>query len=275
MAATQYWRISPGQGGFLWREQKLNECIALGWSDIGNAKRISKDKLQAKFRERRWSTQASNQLYTFVHEVQIDDKIVASASGKGVYAVGTVVGDYEFNPELEYKHSRKVRWETTFWHPVGIGELRLPPTLHNKFHGRSSKTIRNLTDPEWKCFCKKLNRISTPFRNLGMWGGLIQSPEYENEVIILFSQMLQHLHMRVAGFGTRFPDAIIERKESGKWKKVNVEFELCSQGFQCHLDACKEKDCRTLICWEDNWEDSSKRQGFEIIELKSELKKLL
>jgi hypothetical protein len=53
-----------------------------------------------------------------------------------------------------------------------------------------------------------------------MWGGLIQSPEYENEVIILFSHMLQHLHMRIIKSGPLFPDAIVERKAGKKWKKL-------------------------------------------------------
>ena len=49
MKKIRYWKIRPGEGGYLWREQKLNECIAIGWSEIGNAKGITKKKLRAKF----------------------------------------------------------------------------------------------------------------------------------------------------------------------------------------------------------------------------------
>lgn len=109
-----------------------------------------------------------------------------------------------------------------------------------------------------------------------MWGGLIQSPEYENEVIILFSHMLQHLHMRIIKSGTLFPDAIVERKAGKKWKKINVEFELYSSSFQSHLSDCKENEEYVIICWEDNdWCDNRIKRRFEIIELKKQLEKIL
>jgi len=190
--------------------------------------------------------------------------------------LGTVIGDYEFNDELEYKHSKKVRWKTTFWHPVDIGSLKLGRDLNNKFKGRSSLTIRDLDPKEWDCLCDKLNKVPTPFRNLGMWGGLIQSPEYENEVIILFSQMLQHLHMRIVSFATRFPDAIVQVKKKRKWETVKVEFELYSSSFKNHLgNKWEEKGCHTIVCWEDDWEDRPKKPRLDIIELKEELEKIL
>jgi hypothetical protein len=133
---------------------------------------------------------------------------------------------------------------------------------------------RNLSKEEWDRFCDKLNKIRTPFRNLEERGGLIQSPEYENEVIILFCHMLQHLHMRIISFGTRFPDAIVLRKKNGKWREENIEFELYSKGFEDHLDKFEEEECYTIVCWEDNWK-SSKKGRFEIIELKKELEKIL
>jgi hypothetical protein len=184
-----YWKITPGEGGYLWREQKLNECIAIGWTDINeDIKGITEKELcQKKCDGRKLSSVAVEQINAFVNEVQIGHKVIASTSGKGIYAVRTVIGDYEFNDELEYKHSRKVQWETTFWNPVDIRRLNLQnshKSLYNKLHGRSSQTIKNLDESEWKIFCKRLNGISTPFRNLGMWGGLIQAPEYESSIFI-------------------------------------------------------------------------------------------
>jgi hypothetical protein len=222
-----------------------------------------------------WSQSDVDLLYRFANEIGRGDKVVVSASGKGVFALGTVIGDYQYNDRLQYKHTRPVRWDTTFWHPVDIAKLRLRGHLYNKFHGRSSGTFLKLSEVEWERVSEQLNKVSTPFRNLTTWGGLIQSPEYENEVIILFSQMLQHLGMRIAGFGTRFPDAIVERKDKhGKWQKLNIEFELYSSGFQAHMSACDKKDCHTIICWEDDWRHPRKR-AFKIIELKTELEKML
>jgi hypothetical protein len=111
-----------------------------------------------------------------------------------------------------------------------------------------------------------------------MWGGLIQSPEYENEVIILFSQMLQHLHMRIVSFGTLFPDAIVESKENGKWRKVYIEFELYSSGFKSHLKKWKQgagKKCDAVVCWEHDWKNPPKKSRLNIIELKKHLEEIL
>jgi hypothetical protein len=270
-----YWRISPGGGGWLWREQKLQECIAVGWDEVANAKYMSRRKMRAIFKRKGSTTNAYNQLDTFVHEIKRGDKVVASASGKGVYGLGTVIGDYEFNRELEYQHSRKVRWETTFWHPVDIQDLNLPDRFKYKFCGITSHTIQNLDEHEWTTFCNHLNRIDTPFRNRELCMGLIQSPEYENEVVILFSHMLERLNMRIVSFGTRFPDAIVERKHRGAWKRVNVEFELYSSGFQDHLKQYEKENCYTIICWEDDEWDNRRKRRFEIIELKKELENML
>lgn len=270
----KFWKITPGQGGYLWREQKLNECIAIGWSETKSLKGLNHDKIRSVCSQKHFSKSVAKQLNDFANLVQVGDKVIASTSGKGVYAVGTIIGGYEFNEKLEYQHSRKVRWETTFWHPVDIELLKLSKKLYNKFHGLSSFTIRELEQREWNEFSEQLNSVSTPFRNLGMWAGLMQSPEYENEVMILFSHMLQHFNMRIIQFGVRFPDAIVERKKAGKWQKQYIEFELRSSGFQTHLPDCKDNEHYVIVCWKDNWVHPQKRR-FEIIELKAELEKIL
>lgn len=201
-----------------------------GRSETKSLKGLSREVIRTVCSQEHFSKLAAKQLNAFVNLAQKGDRVIASTSGKGVYAVGTIIGDYEFNEKLEYKHSRKVRWETTFWHPIDIELLKLTKPLYNKFHGLSSFTIRELEEDEWNEFCERLNSVSTPFRNLGMWAGLVQSPEYENEVMILFSHMLQHFNMRIIQFGARFPDAIVERKkrEGGKNSILNLS---CAQVY--------------------------------------------
>src|SRR6266567_443851 len=112
MSQIKYWRISPGQAGYLWREQKLNECVAVGWSETGSIKCKGERWLRDRLKFLKWPGRgAYRQLADFVWNIQKGDKVVVSASGRGVYALGTVIGDYEFNRQLEYRHSRKVTWE--------------------------------------------------------------------------------------------------------------------------------------------------------------------
>jgi len=70
MSEMKYWRISPGEGGFLWREQKLNNCIAIGWSEIKNAEDLSYDQLcKTKFEGQNLSRQAASQIYNFIRNL--------------------------------------------------------------------------------------------------------------------------------------------------------------------------------------------------------------
>ena len=113
--AIRYWRISPGEGGRIWREQKLHDCVSIGWWEIGNVTSLSKKGLEAAVEKLGWSKQACTQIRQFRYELNIGDKVVVSASKTGIYALGTVMGNYQFNNDLEYRQTRKVRWETTFW----------------------------------------------------------------------------------------------------------------------------------------------------------------
>ncbi len=146
---TKFWRISPGEDGFLWNEQKANGCIAIGWDEIGDAKNMDKKALRAACSKAGFSSIDANQLNNFINLISIGDKVVASASAKGIFAIGTITGDYEFDRKLEYKHSRKVKWEKIFSPLPSIVSLNLPVSTKFKFYGRSSRTIRELDESEW------------------------------------------------------------------------------------------------------------------------------
>ena len=40
----RYWKITPGQNGFLWVEQRDHDCIALGWSETGDLNKYKSEK---------------------------------------------------------------------------------------------------------------------------------------------------------------------------------------------------------------------------------------
>lgn len=53
---------------------------------------------------------AADQLWNFSHEIRNGDMIVLPRKRPKVIAVGRVLGDYEFRPDMEAQHVRPVRW---------------------------------------------------------------------------------------------------------------------------------------------------------------------
>src|SRR5690606_15639677 len=54
---------------------------------------------------------AIGNLWTFTTAIQVDD-VVVTRLDDGMYAIGAVVGGYEFHPGASLPHQRAVRWDT-------------------------------------------------------------------------------------------------------------------------------------------------------------------
>ncbi|MBN1861907.1 MAG: hypothetical protein JW840_10680 [Candidatus Thermoplasmatota archaeon] len=266
----KYWKIAPGDKGFLWVEQRDNDCIAVGWNDVGNLKNFkNNEEIKKKFKEE-YPNRRHKQLISFFNDVLIGDKIVAS-SGRHIFGIGTITGSYRYNDELYYCHSKPVQWGITFWDPIDIyDDIRLSGTLREKLNRQA--TVKELTKSEWEIIENELSRIKTPFKNMTNWEGLPRAPDTEQEVIILFSKLIQCLKMKIERVSTRFPDALLQVKQNGKWISKSAEFELYSSGFD-HFDRLKETKCDMIICWEDDWKN--KPIDIEIIELRKVLLEII
>lgn len=209
----------------------------------------------------------------FYFKVQKDDKVIAS-SGKHIYGLGTVIGKYKYDDQLYYEHSKPVRWEITFWDPLNVDHLKIPDKLKKKL-GQNS-TIVELKPTEWALIDNALNHVHNPFQGLNNFEGICRAPQTEQETIILFSKLSQHLKMKIESVSTRFPDAYIRVKEGERWVTKSAEFELYSSKFTDHLKQMdKGKQCDMIICWEDDWKDKPKNLNLKIIELKRELKEII
>lgn len=272
---TRYWKIAPGQRGFLWVEQRDNSCIAIGWGATGNLDNYRTDeKIRKRFSQvHRGSKTRPRQLLKFYKEVQIGDKVLAN-SGWRIYGVGTVIGDYKYDEDLYYEHSKPVRWELTFWEPLDVEELRLPEVLSKRI--RLNRTILELKPKEWELIDKALYYIKNPFQGLNNFEGICRAPETEQETIVLFSKLSQHLKMKIEAVGTRFPDALVRVKEGKKWVTKPAEFEVYSSVFEAHghLEQMKKgKECDLIICWKNDWEN--KPENLQVIELRRELEEII
>ena len=273
----KYWKIAPGEKGSLWVEQRDADCIALGWSLVGNLRKYSsKKQLRKAFRKFKYPG-TPNQLWRFYREVSRDDKIVAS-SGKFLYGIGTVANDYKYAKELLYKHSKPVRWELTFWEPLNIGELPISENLRKRLN--LNRTVLRLQEDEWLDLEETLTKSQNPFRNLLNWEGLCRAPTTEQEVVVLFSKLTMLLRMKLEYVGTRFPDAIVRVKSGRKWISKAAEIEVFSSNFSehGHLEDMvrKEIDCDYIICWKHDLAEKPKDlRSLKIIELREILEEVV
>lgn len=93
--------------------------IAIGWNEIGDLSKIAADR--DAFKKKYMNTYpddkkmkvatSAGMLYRFVHEVQIGDYIVFPSKVNREINIGTVEGDYIYDPDAErYVQQRKVKW---------------------------------------------------------------------------------------------------------------------------------------------------------------------
>jgi len=266
MKEINYWKVAPGSDGFLWPEHKINGCIAVGWE----FKNLTRFKYKESLEE------ASMRLYGYIRrtmikfylEVNKGDRVIA-CSGRNVYGIGTVSGNYRFNDDLTYKHSYPVDWEITFWDPVDIDETRLSENLKKKLSGQP--TLIPLQKREWEDIYKIISKLITPYKNLDSWQGHTFSPLYEIEVIMIFSKLMESLKMKTVCVSDSFPDAELLVRRGNKWINVSAEFARNSIDFERH--GHDPDDCDMIICWKHNWSDIP--SDMKIIELRKVLEKIL
>jgi hypothetical protein len=264
----RYWKIAPGQHGFLWVEQRDRGCIAVGWSDVGNLKKYkTKEQLAQAFKEVGYRSKP-HQLWRFYTRVLPGDKVVAS-SGRFIYGLGTVIDDYRFDENLYYQHSKPVRWEVKLWEPLDVKDLNLPEKLVRRL--RKNITILELTYKEWNLIDKAVLKIKSPFEGISNFEGMLRAPETEQEVIILFSKLSQHLKMKIESVSTRFPDAYVRVRKGKGWTTKAAEFEINSSDFITH--GHNPEECDMIICWKDDLKQKPK--SLKVIELRKELKEII
>ena len=124
-------------------------------------------------------------------------------------------------------------------------------------------------------FGRKVDKFHSPFEGHHSIRGLLRSPQSEQEAIILFSTLTEHLQMKILYVGTRYPDAGIQVKENGRWITKYAEFELYSSRFQDHIDKYRKDNstCDMIICWEHDWDKCPPQ--LEVIELKEKLQSFM
>lgn len=120
MSDKTVWGIHAGKNGDADTLFLKNNCVALGWVDMGNIGKLpaNREAFKNKVAETypNWKPgkipNSAGQLYRFVHEMEVGDYIVYPSKRDRLIHIGQVTGKFEYKPGLEaaYPQARAVKW---------------------------------------------------------------------------------------------------------------------------------------------------------------------
>ena len=112
------WMVRAGSAGYLMDEFLNERIVAIGWNDLG---KISKKLEYQELKDLYYDTytedsdgrvnQSVGQIWRFVQEFQIGDKVITYDWISRNYYLGEIKSDYDFNTKYEYHHYRKIKWD--------------------------------------------------------------------------------------------------------------------------------------------------------------------
>lgn len=145
------WMVRAGRRGELFEKFVERSIVAIGWADIpglgtfGSFEDVLAAVQHCYPREgRRWQGSSAGTLFRFSQQMERGHHIITYDRTRRLYAVGTVVDDYQHNPEFdpEYPHTRPVEWSAT-----EISRDILSPTTKDTL-GATQATFRLSTNAE-------------------------------------------------------------------------------------------------------------------------------
>lgn len=111
---VRVWKIAPGEGAWQWDECVPNGFIGVGWDALGDVSALTREEFRARAEERSreadWGPQGAQQVWTFAHDIQLGDVVVANLGTRVVLGLGRVSGPYRFEEGVRYGHRRPVEW---------------------------------------------------------------------------------------------------------------------------------------------------------------------
>lgn len=114
--APRYWKIAPGEGAWQWEEWRDKSIIAIGWDLLGDLRQMTRQGYEERrdelAREKPdYKAQGMDQVRRFAQEIQVGDRVIANRGFSEVLGIGTVTGDYFYEPTLRHPHRKTVRWD--------------------------------------------------------------------------------------------------------------------------------------------------------------------
>ncbi|HOB99446.1 MAG TPA: AAA family ATPase [Verrucomicrobiota bacterium] len=113
----QVWKIAPGESARLWEPLREHGYIGIGWPELGDLSSF-RDRVECAeaLKKAGLKTGGATTIEYFVHQAHVGDIVVANRGASEVVGLGTLTGDYRYDPELaaekgmEYPNLRPVQW---------------------------------------------------------------------------------------------------------------------------------------------------------------------
>lgn len=113
----RYWKISPGEGAWQWRDCVRGGFIAIGWDELGDLRQAGRDEFERRMtalieREpEHFAKGGMEQVWRF-RNIQVGDRVVANRGKSLVLGIGTVTGAYYYQAQANtHRHRLAVRWD--------------------------------------------------------------------------------------------------------------------------------------------------------------------
>jgi len=114
------WGIHAGKTGDADTLFLKDNCVAIGWSKMGDLNTLKPDredfkaKVAAVYPDKKAGAISNNagQLFRFAHEMKIGDIVVYRSKLDRMIHIGRIEGDYKYDPSRKagYPHTRAVKW---------------------------------------------------------------------------------------------------------------------------------------------------------------------
>lgn len=116
-----FWGIHAGHSGEVDSQFKDKKVIAIGWNEIGDLSNTKtrddiKELYKKAYPDDGIGTVAicAGAIYRFVHEIKKDDMIIFPSRVSRAILIGKIIGDYKYDKNGTYFHTRNVEWLKTF-----------------------------------------------------------------------------------------------------------------------------------------------------------------
>jgi restriction system protein len=117
MAKTLMWMVRAGESGYLFEVFQQQGVVAIGWNEIGDLTKVDSPEAIRERYLATWPSQKPAQangaiamIYKFRCVLKPGHHVATYNPETREYLVGTIKGDYGYDPARKYRHFRPVDW---------------------------------------------------------------------------------------------------------------------------------------------------------------------